>query len=110
MDRAKLRKFARYLESNHQRFDMSIPCNCLAGHARRFLRRRDEVHDEVVLTEGFGLNAEQAMDLWLGHEVQWEKVTRSIAARTLRHLARTGRVNFKQFLPASGRLTVSMSR
>lgn len=106
MKRKLLRDFADWLEKSRRPFNLGDPGRCIAPAVRRFLERKHPgIAAKVVqhgytgtlrLSKVFDMTYDQAREVYAPQCVEdYDKVTRKVAAATLRRLANTGRVVYK---------------
>lgn len=102
MKRTLLTRFADWLERSRHPFDLYDASRCMSAQAQRFFakeegRKLDYVYgDAQILSNRFDIRYDVAHDIFsgLGATSDSKKITRALAVRMLRHLARTGKVNW----------------
>jgi hypothetical protein len=108
MKRKLLLEFADTLARSRRPFYLLDCEQCVSAHAVRFaIARGSQVHKgrstgwKEDLERIFGLTEDQAANLYSAPSIpisRFDKITRKVAVATLRHLAKTGKVEFERFM------------
>lgn len=98
MKRKYLLEFADWLAKSRRPFSMGDSSKCVSAQACRFAGKKSPAvfGSSSTLVRLFDLHPDVAHSIYSpSGELNWDKITRGVAADMLRRLVRTGRVEFK---------------
>jgi len=106
MKRKKLTEFANFLANMRHNFDMDQACDCVAGHAERFLQPKGPRHavdgNSNTMARAFGLTDRQSSDIYRGPSWLNGKHGQKVAVAMLRWLVKHGSVDWNRAQRAVG--------